>query len=425
MISPDSFWVPQRLDKDGNPIPGVRIKSDPLFTKDMGVARDLAGRARDNPGADLQPYKPWIWVSNSIAAMETVEELRKFFDARRDRKNEQLNSKLADLKELLRAQEFDAQGFNAELTSLLLHVGAEVSEEGKLVFPTDKGRYSDAALAGQHDIARGRPKKAWTSPLGSALAVVGSGTMLALGLGVLTGQMDFTNMQPVPTAICFGVGLSLAASTSGGIKPAFFKSGQIGFLHGFGGQKLKWLTPVLLVSLAAATVLAVVAIQSKVEQLGIFKGLQQDSTRHAVELSQSDLFLVSLIMVVMVMVYYVWTSFSDGYEFSAGDKIEALRTKAIDEALASEEGKRLTEILDQITPVRERIAALQAEVKATEGLITDDYTDAEKKQLDEASKACIDYSQRAEEACGFTSPTSSKLSDYWWDRLLTSRSRSS
>lgn len=423
MITPDAFWITHRRDEDGKPIPGGRVVTDPNFTKNMDVARDFATWIRDNPTADLKPLKPWIWVSNSIAAMETVEHLRKFFDQRHEKKNSELRAKLADLKELLRAQEFDAQKFNAELTGLLLHVGAEIDENGKLVFPTDKGRYSDAAIAGKHEIARGRPKKAWMSPVVSFLAIAGSGTLMALGLGVITGQMDFTNMQFGPTAICFTVGVSLAACVSAGVKPAYFKQGQFGFFHSFSGKK-KWLTPVAIVGLAAATVLTIVAVQSKVEQVGIFKGLQADSSLHSVALTKSELFLVSLIMVVSVMVYYVWASFTDGFEFSAGDKIEALRSKAIEEALASDEGKRLTEVVDQITPVRERIAALQADIKATEALITEDYTDAEKMQLDDASKACIDYSLKAEEACGFKSSTDTESSESWWDKIKAGRSRS-
>lgn len=421
MIAPDSFWMPRPYDKNGNPIPGGRIVTDPLFTKDMDIAREFAGCIKENPGADMKPLKPWIWVSNSIAAMETVEQLRKFFDDRRERKNTELRAKIAGLHELLRAQKFDAQTVNAELTGLLLHVGAEVSEDGKIVFPTDTGRYSDSAIAGRYDIARGRRKKNWSSPLVSFLAVAGSGTLMCLGLGVLTGQLDLNNLQPVPTGFCGFIGVSLAACTSAGIKPSFFKNGQIGFFHGFSG-KFKWLTPVSMVSLATATVMLVVAIQSKVEQLGIFKGLNEDSSLKGVTLSQSDLFLVSLIMVVMVMVYYVWASFTDGYEFAAGDKIESLRTAAIQEALASEEGKRLTELIDQIAPVKERIAALEEEVAVIQLEIADDYTDAERKQLDETSKACIDYSNKAEEACGFRELPTIETGEPWWERILPRRS---
>jgi len=421
MIAPDAFWKPRPYDKDGNPIPGGRVVTDPLFTKDMDVAREFRNWIKNNPGKDLKPLKPWIWVSNSISAMETVEQLRAFFDDRRERKNTELRAQVADLKELLRAQEFDAQNFNAELTGLLLHLGAEMAEDGTIVFPTDTGRYSDSAIAGKHDIARGRAKKKWSSPFVSFLAVAGSGTLMCLGLGVLTGQLDLNNLRPIPTGLCGFVGVSLAACTSAGIKPAYFKNGQIGFFHGFSG-KFKWLTPVSIVSLAATTVLLVVAVQSKVEQLGIFKGLNEDTTLKGVALSRGDLFLVSLIMVVMVMVYYVWASFTDGYEFAAGDKIESLRTAAIQEALASEEGKRLTELVDQITPVKERIAALEEEIAEIELEITDDYTDAERKQLDEASKACIDYSNKAEEACGFRELPTVETGEPWWERILPKRS---
>ncbi len=95
---------------------------------------------------------------------------------------------------------------------------------------------------------------------------------------------------------------------------------------------------------------------------------------------------VSLVMVVPVMIYYVLTSMMDGYEANAYNKIARSREEAIIEVAKSEDGRKLASISNQLPPIAE-IGGLFAE---TEAKITWGFTEDELRQIDDASKACID-----------------------------------
>lgn len=414
--------IPRTRDKRGNPIPRRYISCPTLVTTDPEALLETARVFGDSPDEGLKRY-PWLKSRAALAADANMQQIRAQMHARMGTVNEALKEQVKALeKQLARSDELLAD-LAPEAVSHAAILGL-AREPGQSLLPMlGDEPVSLEELAGELSAPTPDPQVGWLDKVGYKLmCAVGGGGLFGLSLGLLSDKIELVDLaEEWPIVALFVVfGIMLVTIIGGVITPITRSIGDSLYRRGIRLPKTEAIAAGLKFAFVAGFVCAAIAIESKVEQLGLLKVVAESSTLQGSTISKAEMLWVSLMLVVPVVgLYLVWG-------LTEGERRANLAY------LRSQQAKRRRLVMDhpglsgavaKLEALRIALsvrAELKARIDQLNSEIRDDLTVEEKRQLEDLQMDVITHSRGAEQALLSLGGNRRRLSvgGNWWARLL-------
>lgn len=359
-IRPYTCPIPRRRDRLGNPIPRLHVFSRPLITTDPEALVQAVERlVTDQPGPTSE--YAWLKAQAALGAGRNYEALRQSLLEELDQERRRAESQIAkEEAELARLTEAEHEAL-PRLAALALPLGMGLHlEDAELCFSPDEP-IPIQALAGQ----QGLPDVSGGDVRGQRyrlLASLGGGAVLGVSLGLLTGKLELASLDGEWGALILWASIGITVMTLiGAVLTALGQAlGSAFYLAVKAKPALRglrfWCLGVVTLVLAVALVL----VESKVEQLGLFRGLVEETSLNTLRLSRTDLFFVSLMLALPSIGAYL------AIAFGAGERREALADlKGLQ--WVRRQRIRETPAFREAAAVHQTLRGIRAEIERTRG----------------------------------------------------------
>ena len=150
--------------------------------------------------------------------------------------------------------------------------------------------------------------------------------------------------------------------------------------------------------LLVGLVLALVMIESKVEQLGLFKALGEQNSLEGFHIAQGDLFWVSLMLVIPTVACCVVLGFREGERLANLAQLRALRHEVRQEIRLQGAYSATCALHQQVQYLRLQDASVEAEIEAHRARIRAEFTLEEKERLEDMEMDAAMASWEAEDS---------------------------
>jgi hypothetical protein len=423
---PLSHVIPRRRDGRGEAIPKRMVTMRPLVTLDPEALIETAAAWSRSPEEGLSRM-PWLKAMNAIAASNNALALRAELEAKMERENAEAQSRLAALEPALKTAEEDLNRLESELALALAPFGlADVGERPSLDLCEDEPASLDE-IAGRYNLPVPELKSSWVHRTGyKLLAGIGGGTVFGISLGLLTGKLELVSLaEEWPMLILWSI-LGVVVMTLVGASLFPLAKDLAGRLY-CQGRRLPWLaslqavfTVVFLVGLA----LAMVLIESKVEQLGLFKAIGEQTSLRGFHIAQSELAWVSMMLVIPTVCSYIVLGLHEGERLANLVHLKGIR-RQLQEALRADPAYATACSLHcQVRHAQERRNEALAEVHQHKDRIRSELTIEEKQRLEDMEMDAASASWDAEDAMMVPTTTRTPVPrrerTTWWQRLIGS-----
>ncbi len=286
----------------------------PLITLDPEALTETAD-AFTKSAEEGRSRWAWLKAKNAIAASDNASRLGSEFECRRLSENAKAEAMIAKLESDVQETDQALGPLLCELSAVASPLGfSSITERSDLEF-LEHEPISLEELAGKHNVPPPEEKLSWIQRTGhKLLAGIGGGTVFGISLGLLTGKLKLLSLSDEWPMILLWSVLGMAVMTLVGAS-LFPLAKSLGGQLYRQGKYLPWLkgiqcltTLLVLVGLA----LAMVMIESKVEQLGLFKALAEQSSLEGVHVSRRELLWVSLMIVIPIVSSYIVLGLNEG-----------------------------------------------------------------------------------------------------------------
>ncbi len=387
-------WKPFNRDAEGNPKTRTRIVSPSLIQHDADAALELADALKEGVGDSGQLLKCQA-IKNAIKADRNATALREHLVNERNANNERIKKELVEVdKKRDDFLEKESQ-IAPEAERLLQTLNLQWKGPGVISPLAPDEPISVEALAGLENI----PNQLVESNSRSldACAVVGGGTVLGVSLGSLLGQLELSNIaNEVPQfAILALCGMAIMGLVGGWLKPLAHTVGGVIYRVGVGSPVFKGLVAATWVLLLAVSSYACIAIESKVDQNGLFKAIAEGRRLTVVVLDRSEMLIVSMLLVLPVIGMYVTGKLIAGFSQAAQTHLRGLHHRERQKLLTSADYATLCEICPILAPVRRELIRLEQKSVALEASLRYAFSEQELHQIEDAENDAITYSEEA------------------------------
>ncbi len=305
-MKPLSHIIPKRRNKYGNTIQQNHGILRPGITADGEAAVSLAKLAATDPKAAAKGH-PLLKAKHALAVSENVADIRNEQERKRTGHNDRIDHKVEELA----SQKTEIQSVTKELLPETVRVctaaGCEFSTAELAGPPAAVRRDTDETIAGELGFTLPKPNSKFGTFLLKVAATFGAGTLFGISAGLLAGNLYLEDVasNPTPLIIWAILGTSIISLVGRTLEILAIRFGEAAewqaLRHGKSDRRFPLALSILTVLVAGAFV----AIESKIEQLGIFRALSEETSLGAFSISKFDLFLVSLLLSVPVICWYL------------------------------------------------------------------------------------------------------------------------
>jgi len=400
-----TYAEPFNRDRHGNPIPRRQVYFRPVVTLDGQALVDAAEAAAESDEKALAGLVRAKAV-NAVKAAENAREVEESIHRHMEYKNALAEERIQALEvELAKAEqvETDARAKSAEACA---HARIEFRPDSPTIQFAENEPASVEELAGSEGVASPKAEPSLLSRLWwKFVATFGAGAVFGIGLGALIGGVEVSALSDEMGKSGFWIAIGIVVMAIVGI-PMGKQAEYVGASmtrRGFRFPWLGWANVANGLLLLAGIAFAIIKIESKVEQLGLFKSIRAESSLEGVILSQADLFWVSLMLVVPIVAAYVISGLGDGERAASRDYLLSVRRGKRDELIRTEEyatAMRLHEYL--CSAMRER-ARVEADIARFKAMIRYDRTQDEDYRIEDVQNAAAAASHDAEDFLLFVS----------------------
>lgn len=152
---------------------------------------------------------------------------------------------------------------------------------------------------------------------------------------------------------------------------------------GLGSKSLRRLLPFIYILMLLGLAIAFVVIESKVEMLGLFRALSENSSLSNTALSQSDLLWVSLTLSLPVVASYVVLGMVEGERRANVCKLMCLQAEVKEHILADDRFAQACKLRQEWQETLDRKSELEAKIAALEASIETGFTTEELHRLED------------------------------------------
>ncbi|MFN8140409.1 MAG: hypothetical protein U0R49_11490 [Fimbriimonadales bacterium] len=373
-IDPDDHARPRprnaRREVEGR----TYLFKQPLLVHDPESLLELCDQIIADPQV-AKRYMPRTKARNAVAAASIAEGLRSDFEARRLSDNTELKARIGKLEAERTVLAEKAELLSSSLAVRLAPLGVSLDTSKESLSFGDDEPVSQSALAGRHmttvsQLMRGLP-------LLKLLAALVGGAAVGINLGLVTDTIQLSDIgREWPILLLWvSIGVVLMLLTGTSLFTLATKGGAAVFWSRMRNGRC-WIAAAVEAMLLLALLASVIVVtESTVERTGLFKALTESQSLTSVKLSQTDLMMVSLLMVLPVVAFYVVTGIIYGDTLAKQTflscELEKER-KAVREteafSLAAGEFQVLRSLLNRIASLDAAIAEWRAKVR--DGLTT-------------------------------------------------------
>ena len=309
--------IPLNRDRHRNPIPRRHIFLRPLVTLDKAALIETGEAFLRSPEAGGRHF-PWLKAKNAVAADENVKNVRAAIEQKMAADNLRIQTQIDCLTPVLEDWKTREAESKAKAAGALEGIPISFSPDSpKLDFgPSEPLTLEE--LAGQESLPFPEAAGWWEKRGYKILSAIGGGTVFGMSFGLLTEKIQLINLsREWPMIAVFAlIGITLMTIIEG-IFPSIGRSlGCSFYRRGNSSPRTGAALFVATVALLIGLFIVVVMIESRVEQLGIFKGIAASTSIHAIRISQNDLFWVSLMLVVPVVACYTILGIAEGHRIA-------------------------------------------------------------------------------------------------------------
>lgn len=399
-VRPFSNIIPRRRNRSGEPIHRRFVWTRPLVALEADALVQTAAACATDP-VEGRKRLPWLKALNAIAASENAVMLRQELEAGMARENAEAQARISELQPALRAADDEMRRLTDDLESVAAPLGLRSAlERADLDFAEDEPA-SLEELAGKYNLAPPEEHAGWAYRVGyKLLAGIGGETVFGISLGLLTGKLELLSLSEEWPMLVLWSGLGAIVMTLVGAC-LFPLAKELGDRSDRLGRRMPWLaglqavfTLVFLVGLAVA----MIRIESKVEQLGLFKAIGEQSSLTGFHVAQADLGWVSLMLVIPTVCSYIVLGLKEGERLSKLAHLKALRQHHRERLCALPAYAKACSLRRQVQGARECQAKLEAEVQALKNRMRTGFTTEEKERLEDMEMDAAAASWDAEDA---------------------------
>ncbi|MBX3119689.1 MAG: hypothetical protein KF784_11535 [Fimbriimonadaceae bacterium] len=330
--TPYTNVIPRVRDKDGDPVPRHFVYSPPVLTHDAEAMLEAGTAARESP-EDAKRLVPWLLCWNAVAASENVKRLRQDMADSLNERNDMLRRELSEVQDALKQARQDETERASDLAAILAPLGIALRPSASSLELGSDEPCSLEELAGQHGLPSPSQKpSALYGWLHKLVAVIGGGTVFGLSLGLLIDKLELASIgEELPLILLFvALGIAVMYLVGSVLTPLATSVGgslyRLGVKSSFARNTLPWLYGFLLIGLAVAFVV----IESKVEQVGLFKGLVESSSLSSMKLTKLEMGFVALTLSLPIVASYVCLGLMEGERKANLTYLAYLQAKAQD-----------------------------------------------------------------------------------------------
>jgi len=424
-LQPYTSIVPRRRDVKGNPVPRRYIYAPPLINLD-GEALIEAAQAGRSGGHSAADTFAWLKARNAIAARDNYRELVLDTWRRIEETNARSEKELETLRprlEELRNQETEIA---SEVASLLAGMGIVSETVGPALVFGEDAPVSLEELAGEHGLPPPDQGASWAHRIGYRLAaIIGGGTIFGISLGLLTDSLQLVDLSSEwPWLLIWSaLGMTVMALIGAALTPL---AQEIGCELYCRSVSLPWLKRVLLIfnALFLAWIgVAAIEIESRIEQLGIFKSLAEQSSLQGIAISRADLGWVSLMLVVPALCSYVVLGLIEGERRANLARLKFLQAARRSEIRAHPNYAPASAAIERLRRLQDELDRQRSAVLEIESQIRYELSPEEKLRLEDAEMDVAGHSLAAEDLLRAGSDVSAPPGRRWslWQRLFPRR----
>lgn len=384
-VKPYSNMIPRRRKPNAQPIPRWIVGTRPLITLDPQSLSETA----DAFGVSVQDGArciPRLKARNAIAASENARSLWLQTEERMAVESAKAQTKLMELEPKCEALAARLEICQAELASLLAPLGLG-PVDGRCDLQFQEGEpLTLEELAGKHDLPPPEEHVGWWVRAGyRLLAALGGGTVFGVSLGLLTGKLELYSFEAEwPWMLFWAIlGSSVMCLAGASLYPLARSLGDQLYRKGVRLQWVQMLQALLNFMLLIGLVVSLTLIESKVEQLGLFKALGEQSSLKGFRISQGDLFWVSLMLVVPTLASYVVCGLREGERLANLARLKAMRSDLREEIRSRPTFSLVCAQFERIRALSARKEEIEAQIALQKALIRSEPTAQEKERQED------------------------------------------
>ena len=309
--------IPLRRDKHGNPVPRRHIFLRPLVTLDPRALVETGEAFLRSPEAGSR-HLPWLKSRNAVAADQNVQRTKQAIEQKIASDNVRVQQEIDQLVPVLESWKTRETDAMASAAAALEGLPIAFAPDAPVLDFGTSEPLTLAEIAGHQGLPFPEPAGWWERKGYKILSAIGGGIVFGLSFGLLTEKLQLINLRREwPMIMLFAlVGITLMTVIEG-IFPALGKSlGCALYRRGVKSPRTNSVVFFLNVVFLLGLALTIVLIESRVEQLGIFKGIAASTSIHGIHVSQTDLFWVSLMLVVPVVSCYTILGLAEGHRLA-------------------------------------------------------------------------------------------------------------
>jgi hypothetical protein len=417
-----SHIVPRPRDREGNVVPGKLTAHDPLLSLDGEALLSVAEVAIESP-EEAQKREPWLRARNAVKAQENVQTQRQDFVDAREANNERLAAELEVVQLLLDAARLEEQEASTKLAEGLATLGLIFRDSADALSVEDGDLPTLEVLAGQHglDTPSSGPSALVTGFV-RAVAIVGAGAAIGLGLGMMLGYIEPSALAESPSALAtfLAMGMVVMTLVHAGLAPLALLFGERLGQVGAKSERARQTTLVIAGLALVVLALAFVLIDAKVEQAGIFRAVVEESSLTTTRLTAVETWLVSLMISLPAVAGCIVMEMTEGMRRANTARLlylcsqEKLRIEGLP-AFAKCCGE-----YQAFLRRKARLAALESKVAAIESAIRWEDNETERLRREETEADAAAHSYATERALFGREPSRPARRFHWprWRSLF-------
>lgn len=318
-----SCLIPRRRDAKGNPLPRRHVYTRPVVTaapETLLKVASVAGRSKE----EAYSLYPLLKAEAAVGADENAAAVREKLEADLERRQGAAREELTEVKAAVCESRSRIRRLCTQLAFLTAGLGLSAAEDLQLGGDLP---VSLEVIAGREGLCPpGEVGRSWGRSALKALAAVGSGTLVGLSLGLLTGKLSLTDITDEYLSLAFwaALGISIMMLIGAALGSLARSAGSLvyPYLSSAPARRINLFAQLAVLGLLAA---AFVLIESRIEQLGILRSVTEAHTFVAPELSAGDYFWVSLLASLPAVCCYVITGYLEGFRVANQAKLLSLQ----------------------------------------------------------------------------------------------------
>ena len=407
--------LPRRRTKDGEPVPGRLVAMPPLVTLDPDALLAFAEEWTQSPES-ARKRLPVLMAKSAIAAADNAKALRRDLCEKIDGDNERYERELALLRPDLRRLQREERALSARLSSTLAPLGVRYRSESPSLTVEEEDLPSLEDVAGRHGLPTpsGKMSVLYRWPY-RAVSIVGGGSVIGIGLGMLLGQLEPYALSENPSALATFLYIGLVvmylmhvalSSLSTSVGDALYRAER-------GSDRLRRVVLSMAVLALAVLAVAFLLVEAKVEQLGLFKAVVEGSSLTAVELSRYEAGIVSLMLALPAVASGVLVGLAEGFRRANLCHLSHLQGEVELRIRSDKRFASACALHQALRSVSTRREACEEKMKTLEGLVRTDLTREERYRLQDVEMDAVEHSRQFVSALAGAEPRTSKQAPWW------------